>query len=57
MKKGQKVLYILSDDVRVVAGLDFEAAIVCPHVDGCANTGDRSLIDLQLSALIVEGRL
>lgn len=38
---------LLSDYVCIVRGLDFEAAVVRPQVDGCTDTGDAAFIDLR----------
>lgn len=39
------VLYLLSDHVRIVTGLDFEGAIVGPEVDRVGDAGHSSLVD------------
>lgn len=43
---------LLSDDIRIVACLDFEGAIVGPHVDGYTDAGDTSFVDLLRSAFV-----
>lgn len=43
---------LLSDDIRIVARLDLEGAIVGPHVDGYADAGDTSFVDLLRSASV-----
>lgn len=43
---------LLSDDIRIVACLDLEGAIVGPYVDGDTNAGDTSFVDLLRSAIV-----
>lgn len=46
--KGRKAAYqyLLSDHVGIMAGFDFEGAVVGPQVNGIRNTGNTSLVDL-----------
>lgn len=44
----QVYLYLLSDHVGVVTGLDFEGAVVCPEVDRVGDTSNTPFIDLPL---------
>lgn len=38
-------LYLLSDHIRVVAGFNFEGAVVCPEVNGIRDAGYSSLVN------------
>ena len=39
-------LYLLSDDIGIVASLDFEGTVICPQVNRVGDAGHASLIDL-----------
>ena len=43
-------LYLLSDHIGVMAGLDFEGAIICPQVNGIGDACYTSLVYLRMSA-------
>lgn len=44
-------LYLLSYDVGIVAGLDFEGAVVRPQVNGIGDACNTALVDLRMSVL------
>ena len=44
-------VYLLSYDVGIVAGLDFEGAVVCPEIDGISDTCNTAFVDLLILAL------
>lgn len=39
---------LLSDDIVIMAGLDLEAAVVGPEVDGTGDAGDSAFVDLDV---------
>lgn len=43
-------LYLLSDHIGVMAGLDFEGAIICPKVNGIGDACYTTFVDLHISA-------
>ena len=45
--QGTRSVYSLSDDIGVVASVDFEAAVVRPQIDGDGNACNASFIDLE----------
>ena len=53
--KGRKplFLYLLSDDVGIMAGLDFEGAVIRPQIDRIGDAGNTSFIDLKAISDVV----
>ena len=45
-KESTSFLYLLSNDIGIVASLDLECAIVCPKIHRVSNAGYTSLINL-----------
>lgn len=46
--------YLLSNHIGVMAGLDFEGTIICPQVNGIGDAGYASLVDLRISASLLD---
>ena len=44
---------LLSDHVGIVAGFDFEAAVLGPQIDGVGDTGDAPFVNLTLISTLV----
>ena len=47
-------LYLLSDHIGVMAGLDFEGTIICPQVNGIGDACYASLVYLRISASLLD---
>ena len=45
-KESTSRVYLLSNDIRIVAGLDLECAVICPEIYRVSNAGYASLINL-----------